>query len=519
MENLSHDIFIPNVLEKELNILQKNKFDFLKTFNNFFNDLSPENPNNQTNYFFRKKILNDDNLTIFENKNHKDNFDANEDFNFIFPNCSKEIIINALKKFDAINRNCLNQHRNENHTEYNKTNEKSSLFSSIFSSAKNSLFGVNNIDKKIYSIFDNVIKINNIEHNCDYFSLDIKYNQNTSRNYLFFNKLRKSNHISLKNYNLFRYFFDKSSLFENTDKIPKNLNCVSTKNDFMTFNISEGLENNNYLSSYNNDDTADDSKIKFKLPSTNKGILTKTFFENKNFDKLNEKDNLARNFSFVFFKFRGKNKQENFNNNYHKSSQYPEDEFVLVIALLDINTDKLISCDNKKSNSDDKSEIHFKKNKNCSERINYVKVNLAIFTMKQVEELGNNNITTCYNEKLKNYFEENTHNNLFIAILSYFQSFIFSNVKNLTSIEKINKEAEDKVVEYLNLLIDKSRRSSGYESLSNEVISPLSLNYKKDSIEVDKNNFKLSFHENESDVSNNGNKLIQNFSSLNKIVF
>ncbi len=219
-------------------------------------------------------------------------------------------------------KECINQNESYNNTD--TTYYRNSFMNIIYTNTISSIFGSSNEKtfNKHNQIITNIIKINNIDENCDYFHVDLTF---TNANKSAFNRL-KSNFLRFsKTYDLFLYVYDKYS----------NSNNISFKKKNLDFNDNEDLQ----LFSNNNDDTTDDCNLIQMRQISNSNL-----YHSKN--PLVKEKNIQINspeFSILFFKFINKINSKNYFDfkipfTYYNSSN-SEEEFIVVISILEVNNE------------------------------------------------------------------------------------------------------------------------------------------------------------------------------------
>ncbi len=572
MEIKYTDPFIPKCLEKELKLIEDSDYNYTNIFNVFFNFTTTPNNNINDNSFeqhYKKLIVKDLKIKNFDNFNLNKPSKANEDslFSMIIPYCSKDFVLKLLKNFhnkinESKHKSFSNKEKNEkeekgikentdqvccclqrkmkeesgsaNHN--NKLNnkirhamnneapiineKKLSLMGKLYSKTLSKIFGSSSSEAsasdeknatRVNSIFNKLVKINNINANCDYFHVEI--NRSNSSNLSAYGKLKSKFISQYKSYELFRYFFDKKSLAASNDKKkPFDLNSNNNNNYSSNYNYNNNFSNNNNNINFINDNESQNHNIQSQLISQNNEETTDDFFNNLNFkqvqasanyfyqnllkndinrdytivdDNYNNNDNKNPNFSMVFFKFlRKEDKGNYFNFNFnmpfskqqtHLLQNEPESEFCFVVSLVDCfnkqinrttNNDTYYNCSfNNRLHNDDKSSNSLvvidenatnnsrtNENENYSEFnvIRHTKINFAILTKTQVEKIEHNSKNNGEISKLLEHFHsENSKISLFCELIESIKAFILSNFEaaNYGNNKPISIEEEEFILQ------------------------------------------------------------------------
>jgi len=457
MEIKNSNFFIPKCLENELKILEDNNFDYKKTFSSFFNSMNKKSIEDFKKNYFKNKL---------QDSIPHDNYFTIENFHqpnpLIIPDCSKNMIIKILKNFhlkeNYKSSNVIKQSQNktdevecwhqqkekekgkktgeENHkniTENNQTNFYTKAYSKIFGTRHHP--NKNNHMK----IFNKITKINNIDNNCDYFNLEIK-DEISSQSA--FSKLKSGFFTNIKNYDLFTYIYDTYINHQNEKKI-FDLNTNSLNND---------LENKDFQSniiSQNNDETTDDCILNRRQTCSNNFYLSKNAITKQSFFDNNKNSN----FSLVFFKFINKSKNQNYFNfkfAFGKESNIdPQDEFVLVVSIIEINK-QMIKEKIDKNNKLLKCESDIENKNSCGDTHDLIcKIDLSIFSKNQIEKLEANDKKIEERKRLINeYYTENKKIPLFNEILKNFEILILTNIKMFANFSNIKEEDIDTLLSY-----------------------------------------------------------------------
>jgi hypothetical protein len=508
METNNNNFFIPKFLEKELKILEATEFNYSNTYKAFFNFT-----NNYSLENYKKLIVKDTNISKPVDSGYTS---AKEDsLSMIIPNCSRDFIFKILKNFH-IQNNEKNEISKEFKYENNKNKDevecchqkklkekeskdnsnptiqiqkKYSLIGNLYSKTFSKIFGNNeNHDE---NIFNKIEKINNIDYNCDYFHAEIKSNRNSSA----LSKLKSKFVNNYKNYDLFRYFYEKYPICLSNKK--KHLDINSNNNNLINDTESQNIQSQ--IISQNNDETTDDCN------NFNAKNVKDNLYQSKNaLNKYNLNCSKNPNFTMFFFKFIDKVNKRSYNDSntsFTKDANLnPEEEFVFVVSLIEIanplnkiiaNTYDIILNNTDKTNSVPINDGIFNdKNQENKENKIYTKVNFGIFTKIQIEKIEH----YLKNEQegknfIKELLTENLKITLFCELIENMKSLILSKIKAYNGNYQSSKEEEDFILKNL-FLLEHTNNQDSYFIKKN--ISPIikSNEMKLDLIEIDfcKNN-------------------------------